>query len=106
MPLQANINLAGSSSLESAQRGMERGAEAIKNAAEVVLEGTVETLNGGGSIRDTVTLSEEARSKGGLESAFVQSASGQLVYGANLRVVAATEDRFAEMVDIATQNVR
>ena len=106
MSMQSNVGIAGSAAV-SGQRGMERAAAVIENAAGEVLQGTLDAISrdGGGSTRDTVTLSDEARSAS-IEDGLLDSGSARISYAANIRVVKASDDRFHEMINIGLEYVR
>jgi hypothetical protein len=106
MSMQSNVGIAGSAAV-AGQRGMERAAAVIENAAGEVLQGTLDAISrdGGGSASDTVTLSDEARSAS-IADGLLDGGSARISYAANIRVVKASDDRFHEMINIGLEYVR
>lgn len=106
MSMQSNVGIAGSAAL-SGQRGMERAATAMEIAGGEVLQASIEALqrDGQGGSRDTVSLSDAARSAS-IEDGLLDASSARISYAANIRVVKATDARFEEMINIGLEYVR
>ena len=104
--MQPNVQLAGTAAI-AGQRGMERASLAIEAAAAQVVAGALEAVGAevGAGTRDTVTLSDQARSAS-IEDGLLDASSARITYASNIRVVRATDDRFQQMIDIGLEYVR
>ncbi len=95
--------ISGSSAAESALAGMQRSRASLQAAADEVVTGTVQALNGASGTSDTVTLSDAAKqvAAGSLEHGMVQANTARLTYSMNVAVVRAADEQFQDMLDIA-----
>lgn len=90
--------------LTSGLAGLKAGGAALQEAGQRVLSSTVRTLNSGSvSIKDTVSLSDEARStlqSSSLEDALLGEQQAALVYSAAGKVVEGAQASWGTLLSV------